>query len=57
MKKPDLNTKLVTLTTKAELKAEQDKIVKLQAFDWSYFHGKNFFDVDGFQSICLSTTI
>ena len=28
-----LNTKLAILATKAELKAEQDKIVKLQAFD------------------------
>ena len=28
-----LNTKLATLATKAELKAEQDKTVKLQVFD------------------------
>ena len=28
-----LNTKLAPLATKAELKAEQEKIVKLQAFD------------------------
>ena len=28
-----LNTKLATLATKAELKAEQDKTVKLQGFD------------------------
>ena len=33
IKKSDLNTKLATLITKAELKAEQDKIVKLQTFD------------------------
>ena len=26
-----------TLTTKAELKAEQGKIVKLQTYDWSLF--------------------
>ena len=37
-----LNTKLATLATKAELKAEQDKTVKLQVFD--------SID-DGFQSI------
>ena len=28
VKNPDLNTKLATLATRAELKAEQDKIVK-----------------------------
>ena len=43
MKKSDLNTKLRTLATKAELKVEQDKIVELQAFDSSYFHGKCLF--------------
>ena len=36
----DLNTKLATLATKAELKAEEDKIVELQQFDSSYFHTK-----------------
>ena len=29
----DLNTKLATLATKTELKAEQDKIMNLEAFD------------------------
>ena len=47
VKNSDLNTKLATLATKAELEAEQDKIVKLKAFDSSYFLGKisfgNFF--------------
>ena len=33
----DLDVKLSTLATKAELKAEQDKIKKLKAFDLSYF--------------------
>ena len=33
----DLNKKLATLATKAELEPEPDKIVKLQAFDSSYF--------------------
>ena len=38
----DLNIKLATLTAKA-VKAEQDKISKLKAFNSSYFHGKKFF--------------
>ena len=33
----DLNTKPATLATKAELKAKQDKIVKLQTHELSYF--------------------
>ena len=48
----DLKTKLCTIKTQAELKAEQDKIIKLGAFDSSYFHGKNFCGDDGFK-ICL----
>ena len=43
VKNSDLNTKLTTLTTNAESKAEQDKSVKLEAFDSSYFCRKNFF--------------
>ena len=39
------------MTTKVGLKAEQDKTVKLQAFDSSYFYGKNVFGDDGFQSM------
>ena len=35
----DLDRKVATLVTKAELTAEQDKITKLQAFDSSYFRG------------------
>ena len=42
IKNSDLNTKLVTLATKPELKAEKDKNSKLQVIDSSYFHGKNF---------------
>ena len=37
VKNSDFNTKLVTLATKAELKAEQYKKVKLEAFDSSSF--------------------
>ena len=32
----ELNKKVATLATKARLKADQDKIIKLQAFDSSY---------------------
>ena len=42
-----MNTKLAPLATKVELKAEQDKIMKLQAFDSSYFHGQTHFEDDG----------
>ena len=41
--------KAATLATKAEPKAEQDKIIKLQAFDSNYFRGKNHFEDDGNQ--------
>ena len=37
IKNSDLNTKLTTLATKVELKAEQYKIINLEAFDSSYF--------------------
>ena len=52
VKNSDLNTKLATLGTKAELKAEQDKIVKLQIHSLSYFLGKNFYVMMVFR-ICL----
>ena len=52
-KNSDWNTKLATLATKAELKAEQDEIMKLEAFDWSYFHGKFLFGDDGFQNVLI----
>ena len=37
LKKVHLNAKLETLATKAEIKVEQDKILKILAFDSSYF--------------------
>ena len=40
------------MATKAELKVEQDKIVKLEAFDSSYFHCKSFFG-DAVFKLCL----
>ena len=43
----DLDIKVAILATKAELKAEPDKIVKLQTFDSSYFRGKSHFEGDG----------
>ena len=42
--------KIAILVTKAELKAEQDKIIKLQAFHSSYFRGKSHFEADGTQN-------
>ena len=46
----DLDNKIATLAIKAELKAEQDKIKTLQAFDSSYFRGKNHFEDDSTQN-------
>ena len=40
----DLDKKIATLATKEELKSEQRKTTKLQAFDSSYFHTKSHFD-------------
>ena len=45
----DLNTKLATLAKKAELKAEQFKIPKLQAFDSNHFLDKSHFEEDSAQ--------
>ena len=42
VKKIDLNTNLTILATKADLKTEQGKIVKLSAFRLNYFLVKNF---------------
>ena len=40
----------MTLATKAEFKAEQDRITKLQAFDSSYFCSKSYFEDYGTQN-------
>ena len=45
IKNSDLNTKPAALATQAKLKAEQDKIVKLQAFGSSYLQGDNHFEM------------
>ena len=42
----DLDKKVATLATKAKLKQEQDKTVKLQAFNSSYFCDKSHFQDD-----------
>ena len=42
-----MDKRVATLATKAGLKAEQDKITKLQAFDSSYFQGKSHFENAG----------
>ena len=41
-----IKEKIKTLATKAELKAEQDKIVKLQISDSSLFISKSYFNND-----------
>ena len=46
----DLDKKIATVATKGKLKSEQDKLVKLQKFDASYFRGKSNFEDDGTQS-------
>ena len=51
VKSSDLNKKIATLATKVELKAEQDKIMKLEAFDSINVHGKMFFGDDSSQNI------
>ena len=40
VKNSGFNKNLATLATKAELKAEQDNIVQLQAIDFNYFRSK-----------------
>ena len=39
-----LDKEIAKLAKKAELKAEQDKIVKLLVFDSKYFRSKNYFE-------------
>ena len=53
----DLNTKLATLAIKEELKAEQDKIVNLEAFASSFLCGKSYFEVGRTQNYLLFQAI
>ena len=47
----DLNKKIETLATKAELNGEQDKLVKLETYDLNYFLGKIFVGDDDSKNI------
>ena len=57
VKNSDLNKKLVVLTAEVELKAEQDKTVKLQVFDSSLFLGKSNSEDDGTQNCLLFQSV
>ena len=46
----DLDMKTAILRRKAELKVEQEKIVKFQVFDSGYFSDKSRFEDDGTQN-------
>ena len=49
----DLNKTIEKLTTKAELKAEQDKIAKCQIYDSSIFIGQSYVFNDGSQNFLI----
>ena len=49
IKKLTTKVEIKTLVTKAILKAEQDKITKLQTYDSSFFFGQSYFVNDGAQ--------
>ena len=40
----ELNKEISKLVTKTELRIEQNKVLKLKAFDSSYFRGKTHFE-------------
>ena len=46
----DSDKKIAILATKAELKEEQDKLVKLQVFDSSYYYVRSHFEDDDMQN-------
>ena len=48
---------VATLAAKSELKAEQDKIIKHQEFDSSYFCSKSHFEDDGTQHYLVFQTM
>ena len=52
-----IKEKIKTLATKAELKAEQNKIVKLQIFDSSLFIGQSYFSNDTAQLYLISKPV
>ena len=49
--------KVATSAAKADTKAQQHKIAKLQAFDSSYFRGKSHFENDGIKSHLVFQTM
>ena len=55
--KADLNKTLVTLAIKAEVKNKLENIIKLQAFDSSYFHGINDLEDDGAQNYLVFQSV
>ena len=55
--KADLNKTLVTLAIKAEVKNKLENIIKLQAFDSSYFHGINDLEDDGTQNYLVFQSV
>lgn len=57
VKSSDLSAKAKILPTKAELKAQPDKTVKMQKYDLRYFLGKSFFTYDCSQNIFFISQI
>ena len=55
MKSSDLTLKLAASTTKTELKAAQNEIVKLQAFSSKYFRGNSHFEDEDTQNYLVSS--
>ena len=55
----NLDKKIATLVTKAELKAKKDKIIRLKAFKAvkSYFCGKSYFENYGKQNYLVFQSI
>ena len=53
----DLDKKIATLATKAELKAEEDKIEKLQTYDSSLLIAQSYFGNDGSQKFLICQPI
>ena len=57
MDNSDLDKKVGTQAKKAELKAEQSKILKIQAFDSSYIRGKSNFEDNGTQNYLVFQSV
>ena len=57
IKNTDWDGKVKILTANVELKAEQDKMVKLNLFDLTYFRGKSHFEDDGIQNYLVFQSV